>query len=217
MKTAAALLLACGALLMGSGVAHAQAVALSGMLGPKALLVVDGGAPKSVGVGETHRGVKVIATQADQAVVEVAGIRQTLRIGDSPISVQGSAPQAGSGKIVLQAGSHGHFLTSGQINGRAVQFIVDTGASVVSLSVADAERIGLNYKAGQMVRMSTANGTALAWQVKLGSVRLGTVEVYEVDAVVSSGNMPYVLLGNSFLTRFQMARTNDQLVLEKRY
>jgi aspartyl protease family protein len=41
--------------------------------------------------------------------------------------------------------------------------------------------------------------------------------VYDVDAIVSSGAMPYVLLGNSFLARFQMTRTNDQMVLEKRY
>lgn len=211
------LLLACACALAGAGVARAQSVALSGMLGAKALLVVDGSAPKSVGVGETHQGVKVVSTQADQAVVEIAGKRQTLRLGDAPVSAGGATGGNSNGKIVLHAVSNGHFKAPGQINGRAVTFVVDTGASVVGISMADAERIGLNYRAGQPVHMNTANGVSTGWLVQLNSVRLGSVDVYNVDAVVSPAPMPFVLLGNSFLTRFQMTRTNDQLVLDKRY
>lgn len=218
MNTAAALLLACGLALAGSGVARAQSVALSGMLGGKALVIVDGSPPKTVAVGDSYRGVKIIATQGDQAVVEIAGKRHTLRVGEAPASV-GSQIGSGSGKgkIVLTAGSGGHFLTQGQINGKTVQLLVDTGATLVAMSVADAERIGLNYKAGQLIQTATANGVAQGWRIKLASVRLGDVEVYDVDAAVTSGAMPFVLLGNSFLTRFQMARTNDQMVLDKRY
>ena len=65
--------------------------------------------------------------------------------------------------------------------------------------------------------MSTANGVVAAWKVRLDSVRIGDVEVHGVDAVVAPHAMPYILLGNSFLTRFQMRRDNDQLVLERRY
>ena len=214
---APALLLACACALAGTGVARAQAVTLSGLLGAKALLVVDGGTPKSVGVGESHQGVKLVSTQANQAVVEVAGQRQTLRLGDAPVSAGSAIGGPGDGKIVLHAVSNGHFLAQGQINGRSVPLLVDTGASVVSISAAEAQRIGLNYKAGQPVNMSTANGISTGWLVKLSSIRLGSVDVYNVDAVVTPAAMPYVLLGNSFLTRFQMTRTNDQLVLEKRY
>jgi aspartyl protease family protein len=217
MTSAPSLWLACILATAGGSAAFAQAVALTGILGDKALLVVNDSIPKSVAVGDIYLGVKVISTLANSAVVEVNGSRQTLLVGNSPISVKGKPGNSDAGKIVLQAGSHGHFLSVGQINGRAVQFMVDTGASLVSLSVAEAERIGLNYRAGQLMRINTANGMTQGWQVKLGSVRLGTVDVYEVDAVVSSGGMPYVLLGNSFLTRFQMARINDQMVLDKRY
>lgn len=199
-----------------SGPVFAQAVALSGMLGSKALLVVDGGAPKGVAPGETHAGVKVISASGDQAVVEVGGKRQTLRVGDAPVSV-GSRGNARSHKVVLTAGSGGHFLSPGTINGRAVQFMVDTGATSVALSAADAERIGLKYQSGQPVRMGTANGVTQGWRMKLTSVRLGDVEVFEVDAVVTQQPMPFVLLGNSFLTRFQMKRENDQMTLERRY
>jgi aspartyl protease family protein len=217
MNYAVALLLSGGLATLGCSTANAQAVALTGMLGDKALLVVDGSTPKGVAAGDTYLGVKVISTVANTAIVEVAGLRQTLRVGDSPISVKGRSDAANGGRVVLQAGSNGHFISAGQINGRAVQFLVDTGASAVTLSLSEAERIGLNYKAGQVVRMNTANGVVQGWRIKLGAVRLGTVDVYEVDAVVASNGMPYVLLGNSFLTRFQMVRTNNQLVLEKRY
>lgn len=200
------------------GTAQAQTVVLSGVLGSKALLVVDGAPPKSLAAGETHRGVKLLLAQGNQAEVEIGGKRQTLRLGEGPVSAAPGAPETGDRRrIVLHAGSNGHFRTQGQINGRTVNFIVDTGASVVSMSVTDAEAIGLRYQAGQTVQVSTANGVTVGWRVKLSTVRLGSLDVYDVEALVTPAPMPYVLLGNSYLTRFQMTRTNDQLVLEQRY
>ncbi len=200
---------------------QAQSVALAGMLGSKALLIVNGSAPKSVAAGETHQGVKVVSTAGDQAVLELSGKRHTLRVGDAPVSVgsgSGSGSSAGKGsRIVLTAGSGGHFTTPGQINGRAVQFVVDTGATSIAMSAGDAERVGINYKGGQPVQLSTANGVVLGFRVKLNSVRVGDVEVYDIDAVVSPQPMPYMLLGNSFLTRFQMIRENDQMTLLRRF
>ena len=61
-----------------------------------------------------------------------------------------------------------------------------------------------------------ANGTAPAYKVSLSSVRIGDVQVYNVEAVVSPAPMPFMLLGNSFLDRFQMRRENDRLTLEKK-
>ena len=204
------------ALLLGS-VAQAQSVALAGMMGSKALLVVDGSAPKSVGAGETHQGVKVISTSGDQAVIEQDGKRTTLRVGEAPVHMGASKSGGKGNRIVLVAGSGGHFMTAGQINGKAVQFMVDTGATTVAMGAQDAERAGINYKAGRPVMMSTANGNAQGFQIKLASVRIGEVEVFDVDAVVTPQAMPYMLLGNSFLTRFQMSRENDQMTLTKRY
>lgn len=194
-----------------------SSVALQGMMGNRALLIVDGTAPKAVAPGDSHKGVKVLSTSGDQAVVEFGGRRQTLRVGEAPASV-GSTGAAPSGdRIVLTAGSGGHFLTEGGINGRAAYFIVDTGATSVSIGAAEADRLGLDYKSGQPVRLNTANGVTAAWRVMLSSVRVRDVEVRNVEAVVSQQPMPYVLLGNSFLSRFQMRRENDQMVLERRY
>ena len=197
--------------------AAAQAVTLQGMLGNKALLIVDGDAPRSVAPGETHKGVKVLSTLGDQAVVEIDGRRHTLRIGDAPASVGGGAAPARGSKIVLPAGTGGHFFATGAINGRAVQFMVDTGATTISMGMAEAERLGVDYRKGRPGRGNTANGVVTTYLVKLASVRVGDVEVFDVDASVLPVSSGPILLGNSFLSRFQMTRFNDQLVLERRY
>jgi aspartyl protease family protein len=194
--------------------ARAQSVALAGMLGNKALLVLDSGAPRALGVGDEVQGVKVIAVSRDEAVVEIKGVRRTLHLGEAPVSV---GHRGGSGRrIVLAADSRGHFINSGLINGKRIQYMVDTGASTIAIGRTDAERLGLSYQAGEPVRMNTANGIAQGWRLKLESVRIGDVEVFGVDAIVMPQPMPYVLLGNSFLASFQMTRTSDQMVLEKR-
>ena len=211
--------LLCSALWLGltSGSSLAQSIALSGVAGTKALVVIDAAAPKFLNTGQTHQGVKLLSVQGETAVVEIDGQRQTLRVGDAPVSVGQRAQNPGSQRIVLTADSQGHFMPPGQINGRAVQFMVDTGATLVILSESDAKRINLKYEQGQKVRVSTANGGAVGYQVKLDSVKVGDAQVYAVPAIVLPQAMPYVLLGNSFLTRFQMQRQNDQLTMERRY
>ena len=203
-------------MMMAGVAAQAQSVALAGMLGNKALLVVNGTTPKTVAAGETHEGVKVISTSGDQAVVEQDGKRSTLRVGEAPVNMGASKSGGKGNRIVLVAGSGGHFMTAGQINGKAVQFMVDTGATSVAMGAQDAERTGINFRTGQPVMMSTANGNVQGYRIKLDSVRVGDVEVFGVDAVVTPQPMPYMLLGNSFLTRFQMLRENDQMTLTKR-
>jgi aspartyl protease family protein len=194
---------------------HAQ-VSLQGVLGNKALLIVNGSSPKLVSAGESFQGVKVVSATGDQAVLEFDGGRRTLRVGDAPARVGASGGSGGNGgSIVMHVG--GHFMSEGSINGGAVRFMVDTGATSIALSEADARRIGLDYKKGRMGQSSTANGLVTTWQLKLASVRIGDVEVYDVDASVLPATMPYVLLGNSFLSRFSMRRDHDTMVLERRY
>ena len=206
------------ALLLATLQGQAQTVGLAGMLGGRPLLIVDGAAPKTVAVGQSFKGVKVLSTEGDVAILELAGKQVRMRVGDAPASVGAGNSDDGLGKrVVLTVGEGGHFTTLGQINGKSASMMVDTGATVVSMGMAEAQRLGLDLRAGQLVQMSTANGIAPAWRIKLASVRVGDVMVYDVDSVVSSGAMPYVLLGNSFLSHFQMTRTNDQMVLDKRY
>lgn len=197
--------------------AWAQNVSLHGTLGSKALLIIDGGPPRAMAPGESRQGVELLSARGDEAVVRVGGERLTLRVGESPVRV-GSASTAGggSGSVALTADARGHFFTQGSINNRPVQFLVDTGASVVSISQSEADRLGLDYRAGQAVRLNTANGQTPGWALKLGQLRVGDITTYNVDAVVVPAPMPAVLLGNSFLNRFSMQREGSQLMLIRR-
>ena len=197
----------------GLPAAYAQSVALAGILGGKALLVVDGSAPRSVAPGGSHMGVRVVSVGRDGVVLEVAGAQRAIQLGESPVNIGGSA--AGQ-RIVLKADARGHFINSGFINGRVMQYMVDTGATTVAIGRPDAQRMGLKFEQGQPVMMNTANGTAQGWRMRLESVRVGDVELRSVDAIVTAEAMPYVLLGNSFLREFHMNRSGDEMVLQRR-
>ena len=210
-----ALLCVALACLLAAAAASAQTVAFNGSLGDKALLVIDG-SPRTLAAGSTVQGVKLLSVSGDTAVVEVAGKRIALRLGSAQINLGGVASAGGGSQIVLTAGTGGHFTTSGSINGKSVRFVVDTGATHIAMSQAEAQRIGLAYQKGQRGMSNTANGPVPVHQVKLDVVRIGDVQVYNVDATVLPAQMDQVLLGNSFLTRFQMKRENDTMTLDKR-
>jgi aspartyl protease family protein len=210
-------LAACALLAAAQVPAWAQDVALTGLMGQRALLVIDGAAPVVVAPGETREGVKLISVTGDQAVIEVQGQRQNLMVGGVPVKLTRPNGSTDGTRIVLTVGSGGHFITSGQINGSRVQFLVDTGATDVSMSASEADRIGLEYQSGIPVLLGTANGNVQGHQIHLTSVRLGEVEIYNVQAIVVQTPMPYVLLGNSFLTHFQLRRENESLILDKRF
>lgn len=211
---------AAGLLLALAGVppaAQAQTVSLQGSLGAgKALLLIDG-QPQTLAVGATVRGVTLRSLAEGSAEVEVAGQRQWLRLGAAPARVGAQAQAAAGGaSIVLPMGPGGHFVTAGSINGRPVQFMVDTGATSIALGQAQANSLGLDWKRGRPGLSHTANGTVPVYAINISSVKVGGVEVANVDAVVMPSDMPVVLLGNSFLNRFTMRRDADTMRLEKK-
>ncbi|HEY4958914.1 MAG TPA: retropepsin-like aspartic protease [Caldimonas sp.] len=201
--------------LLCAGGALAQSVSMGGSLGSNALLLIDG-KPRNVAVGATVEGVRLISVSGNEAVVDVKGKRVTLHLGDAQVNLGGRMSDGSGRQIVLSAESGGHFFSSGNINGKTVRFLVDTGATNVSMSQDDADRIGLDYKNGQRGMSRTANGVVPVYRTTLTSVRVGDVVVYNVDATIVPGQIGHVLLGNSFLTRFQMRRENDKLTLELR-
>jgi aspartyl protease family protein len=194
---------------------QAQTVSLSGSMGNKALLVIDG-TPRTLSAGGAHGGVKLVSVNANDAVVEINGKRVALSQGGTPVNLGGAASEGSGSQIVLNAVSGGHFVSSGSINGKTVRFMVDTGATFISIGQQEADRIGLNYRNGTRGYSQTANGPVPVYRTTLDSVRVGDVQVFNVDAVVMPAPMDMVLLGNSFLSRFQMRRDNDVLRLEKR-
>jgi aspartyl protease family protein len=191
------------------------AVAYAGRMGARALLVIDG-QTRTLAVGDSVAGVRLRALDDGTATVESAGRVFTLTLGGQPLSVGAPAPTGQDTELVLTAGPGGHFVTDGTVNGRSIRFLVDTGASMVSFSQADADRLGVDWKRGERGAVQTANGTTAAWRVTLAQVGVGGLRAAQVPALVTGAPMPFALLGNSFLTRFQMQRLNDQLRLTPR-
>jgi aspartyl protease family protein len=162
-------------------VAPAQTVSMGGSLGNNALLVIDG-KPRTVAVGATVEGVRLVSVTANDAVVEVKGKRFTVRLGDAQVNL-GGKPAEGTGKqIVLIAQSGGHFYTPGLINGKPVRFVVDTGATLVAMDQYEADRLGIDWKSGRRGISRTANGDMPSFRTTLQSVRIGDVQVYNVEA-----------------------------------
>lgn len=199
-----------------AGTASAQVVSMSGSLGNKALLIIDG-TPRMLEAGSSAGGVRLVSVASDSAVVEVGGRRVALTLGGAQVNLGGRQSEGNGAQIVLTADNAGHFFTGGTINGKSVRFLVDTGATTVAIGQAEAERLGLDYRQGVRGSASTANGIVPVYRVPLTSVRIGDVQVYNVEATVLPAPLPHVLLGNSYLTRFQMRRENDRLTLDKRY
>jgi len=200
------------------GVAVAADVNLNGVIGTKALVVIDSGKPRLLAVGETSpEGVKLISVTGETAVIEMGGKRETLTLGQSARLAGGSRP-AGGKSVTLLADSRGHFVTIAAINGITVRVLVDTGASLVSMSSSEAKRLGINYTAGQKAFSSTANGVVPTYRVKIDEVRIGDVTLNNVDGMVHVGdNLPIVLLGMSFLNRMDMKRDGEKMTLTKRF
>ena len=194
--------------------AFAQDVGLAGVMGSKAMLMVNGGEPRALAVGQTMDGITLLSIQGDQAIVEINGKKRPLRVGQHAV---GSPSADGSGKLMLNADGQGHFFTTGTVNGVSVRFLVDTGATMISLGQSDARRIGLDVNKGQRGISNTANGQVAVSKVKLDSVRLGEITLHNVDALIHSNDMPIALLGMSFLNRMEMQRDGSTMTLKKRF
>lgn len=190
-------------------------VALAGLLPGRAVIVVNGGNPRTLAVGSrTADGVKLLAVENGAAIFEIDGKRQRLVLGEQMVSSGGSG---GDSTVTLTANGHGQFLMSGSVNGAAMRFMVDTGATFVALTASDAARAGIDYRKGEIGAVGTANGTVRAWRVPGVTVTLGDITLHQVDVSVTETSMPIALLGMSFLNRLEMKRDGDTMTLKKRY
>jgi aspartyl protease family protein len=204
-------------LLCGSADA-ADDVNLIGVTGSKALLVINGGKPHWLAVGATStEGVKLVNVNGDSVTIESGGKRETVSMGQNSL-LAGATAAGGNQSATLTADHGGQFFADGAINGVAVRFLIDTGASFVSMNTGDAKRLGIDYLSGQKTMMTTANGRALAYKVKLDEVRVGEITINNVEGMVHAGDgLPIMLLGMSFLNRMEMQRDGETMVLTKRF
>jgi aspartyl protease family protein len=191
---------------------------LIGIFGAKATLMVDGGKPRTLAVGETSpEKIRLLSIGIDSAVVEIDGKRETLHLGNQRIAAARSSGSAQ--RVVLTGDSRGHFYTTVVINGASIRFVVDTGATSIAISADDARRANVRYTVAERGFSQTANGVVPFYRVKFDTVTLGDITLNNVDGAVMEGNAlgSYGLLGMSFLSRTEMRRDGDTLTLTKRY
>jgi aspartyl protease family protein len=206
----------CSAALLAlwSAAVLATDIALVGLLPGRAMVMIDGGKRQTVTVGATTaEGVKLLAIESGAAVFEIEGKRRRMQIGQTVVS----SPSSERPAITLVADGRGHFVTPGSINGAPMRFIVDTGATFISLGASDAKRARIDPTKGTPGMSMTANGAVRVWKVKLSSVKVGGVTLSDVDASVHEQDMPVVLLGMSFLNRMEIRRDGQSMVLTQRY
>lgn len=206
--------LAIAALAAGLPVATIAApdVTLVGLIGQRAIVSIDGRITRTLAVGQrSPEGVRIVAVADSTATVEAGGLTRTLAVG------QRLAPARGDEVVVLHPDGRGHYHAQGSINGASARFVVDTGASMVSIGAGDARRIGVRIDEAPLTSAMTANGVVQVRRVQLDSIRVGAIELRNVAAVIHEQELPFVLLGMSFLSRMDMQREGDTLTLKRRY
>ncbi len=187
-----------------------------GLFTNKAIIMVNGGKPKTLSVGQTIDGVKLIAADSKTATLQISGKTKQLEMGQAA-SVAGNADNATS-SVTLYADTQGHFISDCLINGASLKFLLDTGATTVALNSGDAKFANIDYKRGQPVQIGTANGVVTAYRVTIDNLKIGSITLSQVEASVLEGGSPsVVLLGMSALNRLEMKRQDIALTLTKKY
>lgn len=189
-------------------------VSVIGLIGDRAILRIEG-EQVILRTGESRAGVTLVGIAAGEAVLRIGTREQRLGLG---VDTGGIAPREDGGSVEIVLNGQGQFITSGMINGRVVQLLVDTGANSVSMTAEDARRLGIDYRVdGQPARSHTAGGIVPAWVVRLKSVRVGSIEVRNVVATVREAptHSP-ILLGMTFLSQVDLRQERNRLRLTAR-
>lgn len=196
--------------------AGAADITLFALFKDKAILHVDG-TRRVLTIGtESPEGVKLVSTdtQAEEAVVELHGKRETLRLGVVVSAFQSVTRES----VTLFADTNGFFHAQGSINGAAVTFLVDTGANTIAINSATARRAGIDYTKGRAGAARTASGYTRMYGIKLDTVKVGDIVLRNVEAGVIDGPQPETpLLGMSFLSALEMKREGNRMELTRRY
>ena len=203
--------------LFSTVVSGVEKVAVSGLFKDKAIVVIDGKS-RLLSSGQTSpEGVTLVSASSSVAVIEIAGQRQTLELGTQ---IGASFAEPVRETVSIWPGADRMYLVTGSVHRFPVQFLVDTGATLIAMNTAHAKRFGVDFLAdGEETVMGTASGLTRAYLVNLERVTVGRIELRNVEAVVNdSTEFPReVLLGMSFLSRVDMRHNGDVLELRKKY
>ena len=208
------LLLLLLAMMPGLALAAEVNVKVIALFSGKAMLQVNG-KQKIVSQGETFEGVLLKSATGRGAVVVIDGQETKMNLNQA---VGGGYKKPERSKVTIYPDNWGMYSIKGKINGQAVNFLVDTGATFVTINGDLANSLGIEYLQGSPTKIQTASALESAWLVRLDSVSIGGLLVRNVDAVVIPSNpFPEVLLGNSFLQHTSMHRAGNALEIKKRF
>lgn len=215
-KTLTLLSLLAGFILLASTNSYAShKIKVMALFTDKAMVIIDG-QQKLLKKGKPFNGVTLIRSDSDEVILELHGQKKKFKLGSE---ITTSFKKADPGKeLVVWKDEHNMFRIYGSINNFSTHFLIDTGASSVAMSSNAAKRIGLKYKKGTPIHSSTASGIAKGYMINLSKVKIGHIQLYNVEAVVLDGAFPTeVLLGQSFLSRVKMVRDGDKMKLRKKF
>ncbi|OED42477.1 hypothetical protein AB833_06865 [Chromatiales bacterium (ex Bugula neritina AB1)] len=140
-------------------------------------------------------------------------VNRSLERSRNPNDAVVSSVDGGKRSISLQQNRWGHYLVTGSINGSAIDFLVDTGASTVSIPADFAARIGLPK--GDSIPISTANGMGVAYRTRIDSLTIGDLEIRNATAHINPGLSGEVLLGMSVLKHYELVQRGNQLIIRE--
>jgi aspartyl protease family protein len=205
-----------GTCLALSAAAGSPRVKVLGLFPDKALLEIDG-RQRLLRAGQVSpEGVRLLASDPREARVEVEGRQETLNLGTS---VGGTFAAPESREVKIFRNPKGSYTTVGSINGRTVDFLVDTGASAIAMNRSEARRLGISYRVdGEPVGITTASGIVRGHRVTLDRVTVGDITLRSIDGLVIEGDQPeQVLLGMTFLNRVELQQEGTAMVLRVKY
>ena len=183
--------------LFSSWCVAAPAVEARGLMRGMAVLSING-QEQLVRAGHSVDGVTLLSADPSRAVVLIDGKRHEIGLSQR---AGGGFVQPEARVVRITRDGQGHFRVRGRIDGQPVSFLVDTGATLLAMSGAEAGRLGIDYGAdGQTAQVLTAAGPAISYLVRLDEVEVGGIRVKGVDAAIVEGGYPTeILLGMSFL------------------
>jgi aspartyl protease family protein len=190
-------------------------VIVKGLFAGSAVLEINGQTHLIKEGKSTPEGITLLRATSHFAQIEQDGQIQKLELNRA---VGGTYTEPQLASVFLGRQPDGHFFSAGRINNRWVEFMIDTGATSVTLNSFIAEQLGIDYKNAPIVAIGTAQGNTQAYQVILGSVAVGDVLLTNVSAFVIEGRFPQtILLGNTFLSRVNMRIENSAMTLQAKY
>ncbi len=191
-------------------------VNIVGLFSNKAVMMINGGKPITVSVGQTVDGVKLLAADSGSAKLLIEGKATTLGMGQAASVAEVTSNVNPS--VTLYANAQGHFISDCKINGASLKFLIDTGATTVALNSGDAKFANIDYKKGEPIQVGTANGVVTAYRVTIGNLKIGGITLSQVEGSVLEGGSPsVVLMGMSALNRMEMKHQGASMTLTKKY